>query len=103
MEDYGETGWRREREVLSSCRLKYESLKIMCGVCLCDCSETEFGRFTMERLAEIIEGVCKREGMNSISGANQPVAIGTGKLIKHLNIPVYYYRCAFTFKNNICI
>ena len=30
------------------------------------------------------------EGMNSISGANQPVAIGTGKLIKHLNIPVYY-------------
>ena len=28
--------------------------------------------------------------MNSISGANQPVAIGTGKLIKHLNIPVYY-------------
>ena len=30
------------------------------------------------------------EGMNSISGANQPVAIGTGNFIKKLNIPVYY-------------
>lgn len=30
------------------------------------------------------------EGMNSISGANQPVAIGTGKFIKHFNVPVYY-------------
>ena len=30
------------------------------------------------------------EGMSSISGSNQPVAIGTGKLIKHLGIPVYY-------------
>lgn len=30
------------------------------------------------------------EGMNSISGANQPVAIGTGKLIKHFKLPVYY-------------
>ncbi len=30
------------------------------------------------------------EGMNSISGANQPVAIGTGKLIKHYRLPVYY-------------
>lgn len=30
------------------------------------------------------------EGMSSISGANQPVAIGTGKFIKHLNVPVYY-------------
>ncbi len=30
------------------------------------------------------------EGMNSISGANQPVAIGTGKFIKHFNLPVYY-------------
>ncbi len=30
------------------------------------------------------------EGMNSISGANQPVAIGTGKLLKHYKIPVYY-------------
>ncbi len=30
------------------------------------------------------------EGMSSISGANQPVAIGTGKLLKHFKIPVYY-------------
>ena len=30
------------------------------------------------------------EGMSSISGANQPVAIGTGKFIKHFKIPVYY-------------
>ncbi len=30
------------------------------------------------------------EGMNSISGANQPVAIGTGKFIKHFKVPVYY-------------
>ena len=30
------------------------------------------------------------EGMNSISGANQPVAIGTGKLVKHFRVPVYY-------------
>ncbi len=30
------------------------------------------------------------EGMSSISGANQPVAIGTGKFIKHHKVPVYY-------------
>ena len=30
------------------------------------------------------------EGMSSISGANQPVAIGTGKFLKHYNVPVYY-------------
>ena len=30
------------------------------------------------------------EGMSSISGANQPVAIGTGKLIKRAKVPVYY-------------
>jgi 1-acyl-sn-glycerol-3-phosphate acyltransferase len=29
------------------------------------------------------------EGMSSISGANQPIAIGTGKLLKHLGVPVY--------------
>lgn len=32
------------------------------------------------------------EGMNSISGANQPVAIGTGKFLKHFNLPVYYSK-----------
>lgn len=30
------------------------------------------------------------EGMSSISGSNQPVAIGTGKLIKKAGVPVYY-------------
>ncbi len=30
------------------------------------------------------------EGMNSIAGMNQPVAIGTGKFIKHFKLPVYY-------------
>ncbi|MBP3319848.1 MAG: 1-acyl-sn-glycerol-3-phosphate acyltransferase [Ruminiclostridium sp.] len=30
------------------------------------------------------------EGMSSISGANQPVAVGTGKLLKHHKVPVYY-------------
>lgn len=30
------------------------------------------------------------EGMSSISGANQPVAIGTGKFIKNSKVPVYY-------------
>ena len=30
------------------------------------------------------------EGMSSISGANQPVAIGTGKLLKLYKLPVYY-------------
>ena len=30
------------------------------------------------------------EGMSSISGANQPVASGTGKFIKHFEKPVFY-------------
>ncbi len=29
------------------------------------------------------------EGMSSISGSNQPCAIGTGKLLKHLAVPVF--------------
>lgn len=29
------------------------------------------------------------EGMSSISGANQPVAVGTGAFIKAMNVPVY--------------
>lgn len=29
------------------------------------------------------------EGMSSISGSNQPCAIGTGKLLKHLGVPVF--------------
>ncbi len=30
------------------------------------------------------------EGMSSISGTNQPVALGSGKFLKHLGVPVYY-------------
>ena len=30
------------------------------------------------------------EGMSSISGANQPVAVGSGKFIKKYKLPVYY-------------
>ncbi|MBO5926003.1 MAG: 1-acyl-sn-glycerol-3-phosphate acyltransferase, partial [Clostridia bacterium] len=30
------------------------------------------------------------EGMSSISGANQPIVNGTGKFLKHFNVPVYY-------------
>lgn len=30
------------------------------------------------------------EGMNSIRGYNQPVAVATGKLVKYLRLPVYY-------------
>lgn len=30
------------------------------------------------------------EGMSSISGANQPVVAGSGKLFKHYKVPVYY-------------
>ena len=30
------------------------------------------------------------EGMSSISGANQPIAVGTGKLLKKAGVPVYY-------------
>lgn len=30
------------------------------------------------------------EGMSSISGANQPIVAGSGKLFKHFKVPVYY-------------
>lgn len=30
------------------------------------------------------------EGMSSISGANQPIALGTGKFLKHYKVPVYF-------------
>lgn len=34
------------------------------------------------------------EGMSSISGANQPCALGSGHLLKHLGVPVLYTRIA---------
>ena len=49
---------------------------------------------TVREIGRVIKsggGVCLfPEGMSSISGANQPVAIGTGKLLKHHRVPVYY-------------
>ena len=50
--------------------------------------------YTVKEISRVIKsggGVCIfPEGMSSISGANQPVAIGTGKLLKHHKVPVYY-------------
>lgn len=50
--------------------------------------------YTMKQISRVIRsggGVCIfPEGMSSISGANQPVAVGTGKLLKHYQVPVYY-------------
>ena len=50
--------------------------------------------YTVKEISRVIKnggGVCLfPEGMSSISGANQPVAIGTGKLFKHHKVPVYY-------------
>ena len=34
------------------------------------------------------------EGMSSISGANQPCALGSGHLLKHLGVPVLYTKIA---------
>ena len=49
---------------------------------------------TVREIGRVIKsggGVCLfPEGMSSISGANQPVAVGTGKLLKHHKVPVYY-------------
>ena len=50
--------------------------------------------YTVKQISSIIRAggrVCIfPEGMSSISGANQPVALGTGKLFKHHKVPVYY-------------
>lgn len=50
--------------------------------------------YTVKQISRVIQAgghVCIfPEGMSSISGANQPVAIGTGKLFKHHKVPVYY-------------
>ncbi len=50
--------------------------------------------YTVKEIGRVIKSggvVCIfPEGMSSISGANQPVAIGTGKLLKHHKVPVYY-------------
>ena len=50
--------------------------------------------YTLKEVSRVIKNggniVLFPEGMNSIAGMNQPVAIGTGKFIKHFKIPVYY-------------
>ena len=50
--------------------------------------------YTVKEISRVIRNggkVCIfPEGMSSISGANQPVALGTGKLFKHHKVPVYY-------------
>ena len=50
--------------------------------------------YTIKQVSRVIQNggrvVLFPEGMSSISGANQPVAIGTGKFIKHFGVPVYY-------------
>ena len=52
--------------------------------------------YTIKQVSRVIQNggrvVLFPEGMSSISGANQPVAIGTGKFIKHFAVPVYYYK-----------
>lgn len=50
--------------------------------------------YTIKEITRVIRSGGKimifPEGMSSISGSNQPVAIGTGAFLKHYNIPVYY-------------
>ena len=50
--------------------------------------------YTIKEVTRIIKDNGKimifPEGMSSISGANQPIALGTGKFIKHFKVPVYY-------------
>ena len=45
------------------------------------------------------------EGMSSINGHNQPVVVGTGKLLKKYNIPVYLAKGkgAFLTNTKVCI
>ena len=50
--------------------------------------------YTIKQVKRVIEKrgriILFPEGMNSIGGCNQPVVVGTGKFVKHFNIPVYY-------------
>ena len=40
------------------------------------------------------------EGMSSISGSNQPVALGSGKFIKHFGLPVYMCKISGGYLTN---
>ena len=52
--------------------------------------------YTIKQVSRVLQSggrvVLFPEGMSSISGANQPVAVGTGKFIKHFGVPVYYSK-----------
>lgn len=52
--------------------------------------------YTIKEVSRVLKSggkvVLFPEGMNSISGTNQPVAIGTGKFVKHFKVPVYYSK-----------
>lgn len=45
------------------------------------------------------------EGMSSITGHNQPVASGTGKLLKHFGVPVYCCKSqgGYLFNHKVCL
>jgi len=52
--------------------------------------------YTIKEVSRVLKSggrvVIFPEGMSSISGANQPVAIGSGKFLKHFGVPVYYTK-----------
>lgn len=60
----------------------------------------------MNRIIKAGGCVCfSPEGMSSITGHNQPVACGTGKLLKHYHIPVYVAKLkgAFLTNHKVCL
>lgn len=40
------------------------------------------------------------EGMSSISGHNQPIALGSGKMLKHFGVPVIYFKLSGAYLTN---
>ena len=60
----------------------------------------------MDQIIKANGAVCLApEGMSSINGHNQPVAPGTGKLLKHYKIPVYLVKQhgAFLTNHKVCL
>ncbi len=52
--------------------------------------------YTIKEIARVIRKggrvMLFPEGMSSIGGGNQPCAVGSGKLLKHFGVPVYYSK-----------
>ena len=52
--------------------------------------------YAVKEIARVIKSggrvILFPEGMSSISGANQPCALGSGKLLKHFGVPVLYTK-----------